>query len=117
LSFNGNLQPSSDAGEDLTTKGDVHGFSTENTRVPIGTDNYVLTADSTNSYGLAWKEAAGGDVPAAILIQNVTSTIGDYAQPESATASSAAAGAALNVTDDFSDSGSGSLSSIDSIGS
>jgi len=117
LSFNGNLQPSSDAGEDLTTKGDVHGFSSENTRVPVGVDGTVLTARASDSYGIAWEAAAGGDVPAAILIQNVTSTIGDYAQPESATASSAAAGAALNVTDDFSDSGSWSLSSIDSIGS
>ncbi len=62
MSFNGNLQPASDVGEDLTTKGDLHGYSTENTRVPIGTDNFVLTADSSNSLGLAWKSAGGGSV-------------------------------------------------------
>ena len=31
----------------LTTKGDTHGFSTLNSRVPIGADLAVLTADST----------------------------------------------------------------------
>ena len=90
MSFNGNLQPSSDAGEDLTTKGDVHGYSTENTRVPVGTDNYVLTADSTNSYGIAWKEAAGGAVSGDEVVMPYSTTIGDYTQPASATASSAA---------------------------
>ena len=54
------MQPSSDAGEDLTTKGDVHGFSSENTRVPVGVDGTVLTARSTDSYGIAWEAAAGG---------------------------------------------------------
>ena len=60
MSFNGNLQPSSDTGEDLTTKGDVHGYSTENTRVPVGTDGHVLTARASNSYGIAWEAAGGG---------------------------------------------------------
>jgi hypothetical protein len=90
LSFNGNLQPSSDVGEDLTTKGDIHGYSTENTRVPIGTDNYVLTADSSASLGLAWKEAAGGAVSGDEVVMPYSTTIGDYSTPASATASSAA---------------------------
>ena len=38
----------------LTTKGDTHGFSTVNARVPIGIDTTVLTADSTQALGLAW---------------------------------------------------------------
>tara|TARA_R110000851_G_C12916672_1_gene549837 strand:- start:623 stop:835 length:213 start_codon:yes stop_codon:yes gene_type:complete len=46
--------------EMLTTKGDTHGYTTENARVPIGTNDYVLTADSTVALGLAWKEAGGG---------------------------------------------------------
>jgi len=96
LSFNGNLQPSSDAGEDLTTKGDVHGYSTENTRVPIGTDNYVLTADSTNSYGLAWKEAAGGDISNFVTFAT-DSTWATYTVPTTATVSSTAADAWLDV--------------------
>lgn len=38
----------------LTTKGDIHGFSTVNARVPIGSNNQVLTADSTQTLGLKW---------------------------------------------------------------
>ena len=60
MSFNGNLQPSSDEGTDLTTKGDIQGFSTENVRVPVGTNGHVLTARSTNSNGIAWETSAGG---------------------------------------------------------
>lgn len=56
MSFNGNLQPVSDEGTDLTTKGDLHGYSTENIRVGVGTNDYVLTADSTNSLGVAYKD-------------------------------------------------------------
>ena len=35
MSFNGNLY-SVDAGEDLTTKGDLHGYDTQNNRIPVG---------------------------------------------------------------------------------
>ena len=45
-------------GTDLTTKGDLHGFSVTNTRVPISTDNFILTADSTESLGLKWAAPA-----------------------------------------------------------
>lgn len=44
----------------LTTKGDTHGFTTENARVPIGADTTVLTADSTTALGLAWTAPAAG---------------------------------------------------------
>lgn len=44
-------------GSPLTTKGDLYGYSTENVRVPVGTDNYVLTADSTAGSGLSWQVA------------------------------------------------------------
>ena len=47
-------------GENLTTKGDLHGFSTENTRIPISTNNFVLTADSTQALGLKWAAVSGG---------------------------------------------------------
>ena len=45
-----------------TTKGDliVHGATT--TRLPVGTDNFVLTADSTVASGISWKAAAAGGV-------------------------------------------------------
>jgi hypothetical protein len=38
----------------LTTKGDLYGFSTVDARVPIGTNNQVLTADSAQALGLKW---------------------------------------------------------------
>ena len=60
MSFNGNLQPSSDAGEDLTTKGDLHGYSTENTRFPVGSDTNILQANSATSTGLEWIASGGG---------------------------------------------------------
>lgn len=44
----------------LTTKGDTHGFTTENARVPIGANNQVLTADSTEALGLKWDDVAAG---------------------------------------------------------
>ena len=40
--------------EMLTTKGDTHGFDTDNARVPIGANTTVLTADSTQALGLKW---------------------------------------------------------------
>ena len=39
----------------LTTKGDLYGFDSANTRVAVGVNDYVLTADSTTPSGLAWK--------------------------------------------------------------
>jgi len=42
----------------LTTKGDLYGFSTLNARIPIGTNNQVLTADSAEALGLKWATPA-----------------------------------------------------------
>src|ERR1035437_6325871 len=39
----------------LTTKGDLLGFSTLNTRVPVGSDGQVLVADSTAALGLSYQ--------------------------------------------------------------
>jgi len=41
----------------LTTKGDLYGFSTLDARIPIGANDTVLTADSTQSLGLKWAAA------------------------------------------------------------
>jgi len=38
----------------LTTKGDLYGYSTLDARIPIGTNNQVLTADSAQALGLKW---------------------------------------------------------------
>jgi len=48
------LTPSSDTGFDLTTKGDTHGYSDQNARIPISTNNFSLLCDSAESLGLKW---------------------------------------------------------------
>lgn len=51
----------------LTTKGDLFGFDTADARVPVGTDGYVLTADSTDPLGVSYKPATGDQTPFHIL--------------------------------------------------
>ena len=53
------LTPGGDSGTDLTNKGDLHGYSSSNTRVPIGDNDQVLTADSAQALGLKWAAAQG----------------------------------------------------------
>jgi len=47
-------------GIDLSTKGDIHGYSNTDARVPIGSNNTVLTADSSESLGLKWAAVSAG---------------------------------------------------------
>jgi hypothetical protein len=52
----------------LTTKGDIYTFTTETTRLPVGTNNQTLVADSLTASGLDWKDPTFlqlTDVPAA----------------------------------------------------
>ena len=44
----------------LTTKGDLWGYSTLDARIPIGTNNQVLTADSAQALGLKWATPSSG---------------------------------------------------------
>jgi len=44
----------------LTTKGDIFVYSSGDARLPVGTDGYVLTADSSEVSGLKWVEASSG---------------------------------------------------------
>ena len=56
MSFNGDLNATDD-GLELETKGQIHTYSTENTALDVGSNDYVLTADSTTTTGLAWLDA------------------------------------------------------------
>lgn len=55
----------------LTTKGDIWGYSTQDTRVPVGTDGQVLTADAASAAGVKWAAASGG---ANTALSNLAST-------------------------------------------
>lgn len=46
----------------LTTKGDLFGYDTAAARIPIGSNNQVLTADSTQALGLKWATPATGSI-------------------------------------------------------
>ena len=57
----------------LTTKGDIFVHGSSDTRLPVGTDAYVLTADSTQSTGLKWAAAAstGADTSLETLLGGI----------------------------------------------
>jgi hypothetical protein len=44
----------------LTTKGDLFGYSTTNARIPVGANDTILTADSTQALGVKWAAPAAG---------------------------------------------------------
>lgn len=55
----------------LTTKGDIHGYSTTDARLAVGANDLCLVADSTQPLGLKWAACGGaGDVEAV----NITTT-------------------------------------------
>lgn len=47
-------------GSPLTTKGDLFGFDTGGSRIPVGADGTVLIADSTKTLGVKWGTVTGG---------------------------------------------------------
>lgn len=75
----------------LTTKGDVYVYSSADTRLPVGTNNQLLTADSTQTTGLKWTspivcvvKTADEGVTSSTVLQNddeltFTTTSGQWA--------------------------------------
>jgi hypothetical protein len=47
----------------LTTKGDLYGYSTEDTRIPVGSDGQILFADSAEAAGVKWSAPPSGTSP------------------------------------------------------
>lgn len=76
------LDISGEALDPLTTKGDLFTFSTENERLEVGVDGYILSANSSKTTGLEWIYAptmptgiTGGD----ILYWDTTGTLPEWA--------------------------------------
>lgn len=71
------LGTSAVANTPLTTKGDVLGFDTTENRIPVGTNNQVLTADSAETLGVAWKTPPASIANAPAYSAAQTYAIGD----------------------------------------
>ena len=57
MSFSGNLYPtaSTDTGFDLTTKGQIHGYSTNQIAINVGSDNQLLVAEAADARGVSYQ--------------------------------------------------------------
>jgi hypothetical protein len=64
------------AASPLTTKGDLYTYSTSDARLAVGTNTYVLTADSAEATGLKWAAAAGGSANWSLLNSGGTTLTG-----------------------------------------
>lgn len=58
----------------LTTKGDLHTFSTIDAKLPVGINGQVLSSDSTTTTGLKWVTAGGTVTSVAALTLGTTGT-------------------------------------------
>lgn len=71
-------QAAFDALSPTTTKGDlIVDNGTHDVRQPVGTDGYVLTADSTQTTGIKWAFSSGGGSTLAIRTITTTDTLVD----------------------------------------
>jgi hypothetical protein len=60
LADDGTYKNAAAVGSPVTTKGDIYTYSTTDDRLPVGTDGYMLAANSTESTGLEWVPAPTG---------------------------------------------------------
>ena len=75
-------EKTTDTGTDLTTKGDMHGYSDTNTRIPIGNNNLTLLADSSEDLGLKWGASATSTLTSAgdLLVASGANTLSRLAR-------------------------------------
>ena len=111
----GNVSVGSSSGSSpLTTKGDLYGYSTTNARIPVGTNTYVLTADSTQALGLKWAPAATGS--ASIPTCSDTSGSGTAQSCTTSPSFTPVAGSAIVYTTTTANSGTGLTLNVNSLG-
>jgi hypothetical protein len=58
----------------LTTKGDLYTYSTTNTRLGVGTNGHVLTADSAETTGLKWAAVSASPSSASATVSTTQTT-------------------------------------------
>jgi len=75
LTYSGSAWVAVGGGSPLTTKGDVYGFSTVDARIPIGANDTVLTADSTQALGLKWAAPAAASFVGVRLTKSANQSI------------------------------------------
>ena len=67
-------------GGNLTTKGDLEVYTSSQTRLGVGTNDHVLTANSSASAGVEWKRStvtSGDTAPSSTDINDKTPNVGD----------------------------------------
>ena len=68
------LEATGGGGGNLTTKGDLEVYTTSQTRLGVGTDGQVLTADSASAAGVKWATPAGGGSGAVAYVETQTAS-------------------------------------------
>jgi len=69
----------SGGGSPLTTKGDLYTYSTVDARLPIGTNGYVLTADSAEATGMKWAAVSGTGTVTSVSVVSANGFAGSVA--------------------------------------